>query len=415
MDVDTTFRGPVNRNVTEYEIQDGITTIAEEAFTYCEFLTSVKIPKSVTTIGKSAFQDCKYLESIDIPDSVLSIEYAAFAHCISLKSVVIPSSVTTIGDCVFEWCENLESVVISPNVKEIKYAMFDNCSSLKSVVIPDGVTIIRDSAFSGCSRLSSINIPPSVTAIGDAAFGGTRLESIVIPNSVHNISSDTFNKCPYLSVIEWRGNTKNKVVLVDSKNFYPKEHGTIDPLTLQCPKNVTIVVDNINERELFRAYKEEALLAIKGAREGVIAALEHAATIFDTDPSDENIEKAEKDIDNAKTTLKKAQNDVDGAAENYRNYLKQSYEQLTLEEYARRAKINLETRKTWNEKAFVATASLYRSIEIEPKEMQRNPKEGKRPAPGKERVKLPQEMILDIMERVNPALKRARTVQPPPL
>jgi len=327
---------------------------------------------------------------------------------------VIPSSVTTIGNCVFEKCQNLESVVISPNVKEITYSMFENCPNLKSVVIPDGVTIINYWAFLGCSRLTSINIPPSVTEIGDEAFGGTRLESIVIPNSVQKISSDTFKKCPYLSVIEWRGNTKNKVVDVDDEYFHPKENGTIDPLTLQCPKNVTIVVDKINERELKQAY-EEASLAIKGLCENVIAALEHAEPMLNTDPSDENAEKAEKDLENAKTTLTTARNDVDGAAENFRNYLKQSYGQLTLEEYARRANINLETRKEWNKKAFVATASLYRSIEIEPKEMQRNPKEGKRPAPGTERVKLPHEMILDIMERVNPALKRARTVQPPPL
>jgi len=244
---------------------------------------------------------------------------------------------------------------------------------------------------------------------------------------VQSIAADTFESCPYLSVIEWRGSTKNKGVQVRPKDLYFGQHGTTDPLTLKCPKNATFVVDDINEQseqEFNQAY-QEALLAAKGPREDVIAALENAEYIYNTDPSDETIEKAEKDVDNAKTILKKAQNDVDKATENYRNYLKQSREQLTLEEYARRTNINLQTRKEMNEKAFVATASLYRSLEIKPKESKQ--KELKRKNPGKERVeppqemepdkeqvKLPQEMILGIMELVNPALKRARRVQPPP-
>ena len=41
-------------------IGDGITTIGEEAFLFCRYLTSVTIPNSVTEIGGDAFGNCIY-------------------------------------------------------------------------------------------------------------------------------------------------------------------------------------------------------------------------------------------------------------------------------------------------------------------------------------------------------------------
>jgi hypothetical protein len=50
-----------------------VTSIGNEAFSYCYRLTSITIPDSVTSIGNSAFSKCSSLTSITIPDSVTSI------------------------------------------------------------------------------------------------------------------------------------------------------------------------------------------------------------------------------------------------------------------------------------------------------------------------------------------------------
>lgn len=47
-----------------------VTGIGEEAFSWCESLTSIVIPKGVTKIGYGAFQFCSELTSIAIPNSV---------------------------------------------------------------------------------------------------------------------------------------------------------------------------------------------------------------------------------------------------------------------------------------------------------------------------------------------------------
>ena len=63
--------------MAKYEVKDGVgiipegpKIIEEDAFQYCEGLTSIVIPDSVTKIGKDAFQFCTGLTSIVIPDSV---------------------------------------------------------------------------------------------------------------------------------------------------------------------------------------------------------------------------------------------------------------------------------------------------------------------------------------------------------
>ena len=45
---------------TNYTIPNSVTTIGEDAFSYCNSLTSINIPNSVTTIGEGAFINCIY-------------------------------------------------------------------------------------------------------------------------------------------------------------------------------------------------------------------------------------------------------------------------------------------------------------------------------------------------------------------
>ena len=141
-------------------IPDGVTSIGNYAFLYCDGLTSVEIPNSVTSIGDYAFCDCYALTSVEIPNSVTSIGYYAFSDCDDLTSVTIPGSITTIESHTFSGCSNLTSVVIQDGVESIGTGAFQFCEKLEVVELPASVTSIGGSAFADCENLELIQIAP---------------------------------------------------------------------------------------------------------------------------------------------------------------------------------------------------------------------------------------------------------------
>ena len=102
-----------------YVIPDGVIGISDEAFSYCDGLTSVTISDSVTSIGYETFQWCTGLTSITIPDSVTSIGSWAFFHCSSLGSI------------------NYSGTIAQWNAITIGEAWL-NCSALTTIHCTDG-------------------------------------------------------------------------------------------------------------------------------------------------------------------------------------------------------------------------------------------------------------------------------------
>ena len=72
-------------------VEEGITTIGNNAFYIYENISKVVFPDSVTSIGPETFYYCTGLTSITIPDSVISIGDLAFSECDSLESIFFPA------------------------------------------------------------------------------------------------------------------------------------------------------------------------------------------------------------------------------------------------------------------------------------------------------------------------------------
>ncbi len=164
---------PWGSNIKTVIIENGVTSIGDNAFFGCTGLTSITIPHSVTSIGGYVFYGCTGLKSITIPNSATSIGESAFYGCTGLTSITIPNSVTSIGYYAFEGCTGLKSVILSNGVMCIGYHMFYDCTSLTSVTIPNSVTSIDEGAFCWCDDLANVTIPENVTSIGSSAFYGT--------------------------------------------------------------------------------------------------------------------------------------------------------------------------------------------------------------------------------------------------
>jgi len=238
--------GTCGENLTWTLTEDGVLTISGTgAMTnfanmgapwadYIGSITSVIVEEGVTTIGNSAFYYCQNLQTISIPEGVTSIGSYAFYYGYALQEINLPSTLTYIGGSAFYTCKLLETVVIPEGVTQIYKDTFHNCYKLKSVVIPDTVTAIGNYAFQYCYALEEVTIPDSVTTIGDYAFADNEsLRSITIGSGVTQLSDRAFAYNPKLSTIYFRGDAPTfefdyTFYNVTATVYYPRNNDTWD-------------------------------------------------------------------------------------------------------------------------------------------------------------------------------------------
>jgi hypothetical protein len=144
-----------------------ITSVGGDAFSYCEYLTSVSLPECTIIYGYE-----------DSPEN----GYGGFGYCISLANINIPKLVTlgsygltdciatsinfplltTVEDSGLTWFSNVTSITL-PSLETIDFEglAYNNATSY---FFPN-VTSIGFQAFTSCTSLTTISIP-SCTDLG---------------------------------------------------------------------------------------------------------------------------------------------------------------------------------------------------------------------------------------------------------
>lgn len=220
-------------------IEEGVTSIGDDAFYSCENLEKVTIASSVKRIGTAAFIYCVSLDHIDIPDGVETIDDGAFWQCEGLKTVSIPKSVLSLKNNSFYYCSSIEAITVdaeNPNyssdeygvlfdknktvlirypsgsaytnytvpesVTEIEHYSFTHSENLKNIVFPDGLKKIGAEAFLSCSSLTELSFPDSLETLDSYSFYYcTGLKSLSIPKGVKTIGPSAFRHCEALETI----------------------------------------------------------------------------------------------------------------------------------------------------------------------------------------------------------------------
>ena len=158
------------------------------------------VENGVTTIGNNAFSDCTALKDVDLSkaSSLETIGNHAFSSCTALKSVDLSeaSSLTTIKTS-FPGCTGLENVVLNEGLKEIGGSAFNSCKKLKKIHIPSTVTAIGGYCFERCSGLEEVTFADDskLETIAVRTFNASGLKKITIPKKVKEIQEGAFFWC----------------------------------------------------------------------------------------------------------------------------------------------------------------------------------------------------------------------------
>ena len=131
-----------------------------EWYMYREYVTEFVIEEGITSIGDYALADLNHVASVELPNTLRTIGIKAFNFWTSLKEIVIPDGVTSIDGAAFGNCHNLKKITIPSSVTSIEWDIFNNCISLKTVIMDGEIPpVILDSTFGNLGNSIIIIVP----------------------------------------------------------------------------------------------------------------------------------------------------------------------------------------------------------------------------------------------------------------
>ena len=243
-------------------LEEGVSTIGNEAFDGCTNLTEAQLPESLLTIGEYAFQSCGLTE-INLPSRLVRTGNYAFYDCSALASVGIPAGIEKISNGCFYKCGALQEIRFDGTMAQWKdltiesynqavYEALIRCSDgsidysglcgqdltwsfdaatgtlaisgsgatwpdyfpwdelradIRKVVVGTGVTSIggatmENGAFQDCVNLTQVSLPEGLTFLGGRSFQNCdSLTEVTLPASLTEVHQGGFGDCDSLQRI----------------------------------------------------------------------------------------------------------------------------------------------------------------------------------------------------------------------
>ena len=230
-----------------------VTEVAENAFSGCTSMKTLRIPDSVKRVGKGALSGCTSLESIVMPFVGASVSDSAdasdsnmaymFGHSsgsswtqnYNIAQISVTDAATSIPAGAFEGMKSLKYVNLGKNITAIGQRAFQNCTNLLSVTLPEKCTAIGGYAFYNCSKaqitvkgtitslgsnsfytsgLKEITLGEGLTSIPANCFEGSSLRAITLPSTVKSVGRSAFRNCESLISV-----TTNSTVELNASAF----------------------------------------------------------------------------------------------------------------------------------------------------------------------------------------------------
>lgn len=148
-----------------FPLSENLSRISKYAFQECNNLSGdIHIPASIEMLPEGMFKDCISLESLTLEDGISTISNEAFSGCTSLSSISLPSTIDKIGEGVFSGCTSLHTL-------DIPVWVFNIDGALKDSYINELHThwqiplIVADDTFSGLNEDQCVLYVPENSAV----------------------------------------------------------------------------------------------------------------------------------------------------------------------------------------------------------------------------------------------------------
>ena len=146
--------------------------IREEAFAYCQNLTSFQFPKDITVVAPSTFLDCRSLDSV-------------YYSSDDGSRTMVNSTITKFSDHCFDSCVSLRKIQCPSSAVYFGQSCFQRCSTLTKFKFPydNGLTgdnqnaiTVKEYAFADCDVLQRVYFDINMLYVSDYAFADSRID-----------------------------------------------------------------------------------------------------------------------------------------------------------------------------------------------------------------------------------------------
>ena len=194
--------GDVKDDIKHIVIEDGVTSIGDRAFCWCEKVEKLILGNTVENIGNFAFGQNSSLVRVEFPDSLVSIEGGAFMGS-GLESIEFGKGLKRMEGQAFGYCGNLTSVTVPASLEEIGDGAFGDCANLMEVLVEtgsqsfssvDGALYNKNVTEVYCvpaGKTGTYTLPTTVDGIFSSAFwGAEQLTNYVVADGHTSVYSD---------------------------------------------------------------------------------------------------------------------------------------------------------------------------------------------------------------------------------
>lgn len=123
---DVVVRESISYNGQTYEV----ISVANDAFSGCEELTSVSLPSTVRFISFNAFLGCTGLRKVSCPPTLRAVEACAFTACTSLQQISLPRQTEVVDTLTFYCCASLKSLILPHRVRKVCWGAMEHLPSM---------------------------------------------------------------------------------------------------------------------------------------------------------------------------------------------------------------------------------------------------------------------------------------------